>query len=150
MNKNIFNPVVTNEIVSRINLVKQNQQPLWGKMNAAQMMAHCQMPLKVATGDAQLKRSILGFVVGKMMKKKFMQDEGFGKNLPTDKSFIMNDEKEFTTESINLIEQLSKFQHLNQDELEARPHPFFGKMNAEEWGTLSYKHLDHHLRQFGV
>ncbi|MEP6513238.1 MAG: DUF1569 domain-containing protein [Parafilimonas sp.] len=28
------------------------------------------------------------------------------------------------------------------------PHPFFGKLKAEEWRTLTYKHLDHHLRQF--
>jgi hypothetical protein len=29
-------------------------------------------------------------------------------------------------------------------------HPFFGPMTAEEWGIISYKHLDHHLKQFGV
>ncbi len=30
------------------------------------------------------------------------------------------------------------------------PHPFFGNLNSEEWDTLNWKHLDHHLRQFGV
>ncbi len=30
------------------------------------------------------------------------------------------------------------------------PHSFFGKMTPEEWAILMYKHLDHHLRQFGV
>jgi hypothetical protein len=29
-------------------------------------------------------------------------------------------------------------------------HPFFGKMSAKEWATIAHKHMDHHLRQFGV
>jgi len=30
------------------------------------------------------------------------------------------------------------------------PHTFFGRMTADEWGILMYKHIDHHLQQFGV
>ncbi len=29
-------------------------------------------------------------------------------------------------------------------------HPLFGPLSGEEWGALSWKHLDYHLRQFGV
>jgi hypothetical protein len=29
-------------------------------------------------------------------------------------------------------------------------HPGFGRMSARDWDVLQYRHLDHHLRQFGV
>ena len=29
-------------------------------------------------------------------------------------------------------------------------HGFFGSMSGAEWGVTQYKHLDHHLRQFGA
>jgi hypothetical protein len=31
-----------------------------------------------------------------------------------------------------------------------KPHPHFGKMSKDQWGRLIWKHIDHHLRQFGV
>ncbi len=30
------------------------------------------------------------------------------------------------------------------------PHPVFGRLSVDDWGRLSWKHLDHHLRQFGL
>ncbi|MDZ4803510.1 MAG: DUF1569 domain-containing protein [Candidatus Eisenbacteria bacterium] len=30
------------------------------------------------------------------------------------------------------------------------PNPIFGNLSVDEWGKLSWKHLDHHLRQFGA
>lgn len=29
-------------------------------------------------------------------------------------------------------------------------HPFFGKMNSEQVSRFAFKHIDHHLRQFGA
>jgi hypothetical protein len=29
-------------------------------------------------------------------------------------------------------------------------HPLFGPLSWREWGVATYKHTDHHLRQFGV
>jgi hypothetical protein len=29
-------------------------------------------------------------------------------------------------------------------------HPLFGKLSGNDWAALSYKHLTHHLGQFGV
>ena len=45
---------------------------------------------------------------------------------------------------------IEQFFNTDKSELVSRPHPFFGKMTAEEWGMLGYKHLDHHLKQFDV
>ena len=30
------------------------------------------------------------------------------------------------------------------------PHPLFGPLTRREWGVATYKHTDHHLKQFGA
>ena len=53
--KNLFDPAVKQDIIARINKLTPQSQRQWGKMDVAQMLAHCQMPLGVATGDHKLK-----------------------------------------------------------------------------------------------
>lgn len=149
--ENLFEPSVTENIISRIGKLQAGTVPLWGKMNAAQMMAHCQVPIKVGLGEARIKRSFIGFLFGRMAKKAFLKDNPFRKNLPTDKTFIMADEKDFELEKQQLIALIRRFADKGSAALlHAGEHPFFGKMTGEEWGLLSWKHLDHHLLQFGV
>jgi hypothetical protein len=33
---------------------------------------------------------------------------------------------------------------------DTRDRAVFGRISGRSWGALQYKHLDHHLRQFGV
>ena len=39
--KNIFEQAVTDEVIARIDNLTSKTQPVWGKMNVAQMLAHC-------------------------------------------------------------------------------------------------------------
>ena len=43
-----------------INQLTSQSATLWGKMDAAQMLAHCQVPLKEAFGEAKLQRTVFG------------------------------------------------------------------------------------------
>jgi hypothetical protein len=79
-----------------------------------------------------------------------VKPEPFKKNLPTAKSFIVKDERNFEEEKNKLVNLLQRLSHTNPEDVAKRPHPFFGKLTADEWNTLQFKHLDHHLRQFGV
>lgn len=149
--ENIFEQSVTENIISRIKRLQLGTVPLWGKMNAAQMLAHCQVPIKVGMGEVKIKRSFIGFLFGRMAKKAFLKDNPFKKNLPTDTSFIMADEKDFEMEKHQLTMLVRSFANLGSGaSLNAAEHPFFGKMTTAEWGILSWKHLDHHLKQFRV
>lgn len=49
-----------------------------------------------------------------------------------------------------LIIHLNKFHKNGPETCISHPHPFFGKLTSEQWGKGIYKHLDHHLKQFGV
>ena len=68
----IFNTSDNEFIISRLNQLTSDSKALWGKMNVSQMIVHCQQPLLVSEGKLEVKRTLLGMVVGKMMKKKFL------------------------------------------------------------------------------
>lgn len=148
--QSVFNISDNDNIMERISKLTSSSRPQWGKMNVAQMFAHCRQPLRVGTGELVLKQSFIGLIFGKMMKKKFLSDKGFGKNLPTDKKFIITDSRDFDREKADLISLISAYKTKGPSIIKNEKHPFFGKMTPGEWGILSWKHLDHHLRQFGV
>ena len=145
--KNLFDPAVKQEIIDRINKLKADSPRHWGKMDAGQMLAHCQMPLGVAIGRHKLKRNFLLSIVGSLIKKKLYDETPFKRGLPTDKSFIMTDPKDFEKEREKLIDMINNF---SENTMVDEPHPFFGRLTKEQWSKGTWKHLDHHLQQFGV
>jgi hypothetical protein len=90
--KNLFDPGVKQEIVDRINKLSSQSQPLWGKMNVGQMMAHLQMPMGVAVGNHTLRRTLFGRIVGPLAKPIMYNEKPFKHNLPTQQVFC-NDRK---------------------------------------------------------
>jgi hypothetical protein len=137
-------------VLHRINKLTPDSRPNWGKMNVSQMLAHCQTTLNLALGKATLKRSILGFLFGKIAKKQVVSDKPFKRNLPTAPSFIIKDEKNFELEKQKLTSLVTEFSKGGSEGLSNKPHPFFGPLTPEEWDKSQWKHLDHHLQQFGV
>src|SRR4051794_38285704 len=148
--ESLFQSTVADEILNRLEKLQAGTKPLWGKMNVSQMLAHCKMPLEVALGKKESKKSLMGVIFGKIGKRQMLKPEPFKKNLPTDSRFIIKYTPDFSKEKQELISLIKQFSLADSNEIAARAHPFFGKKNAEEWGWLQYKHLDHHLRQFGL
>jgi hypothetical protein len=138
-------------IIDRINLLNPKQQALWGKMNVAQMLLHCQAPLKVVFEELKLKPGLISFLFGKMAKKELIKNKAFKKNLPTAASFnTRKTNPDFVIERQKLIQYIKRFQQADAEAVAKNQHPLFGKMTYHEWDLLQWKHLDHHLRQFGV
>lgn len=148
--ESLFDTPVTHKIIERINKLSPGTKPLWGKMRVEQMLAHSQTPLHIALGEKKFKGGLMAFLFGKIGKRQLVKDEPFKKNLPTAPSFIVRDNRNFEEERNRLIELVNRFSKEPTQDLDTRPHPFFGHLTAEEWNTLQWKHLDHHLRQFGV
>ena len=148
--KSLFDPTDNQLMIDRINKLTADTKPLWGKMNVSQMLAHSQVPLKVAYGKVTLKRGLMGKLFGGIAKKKLTGEKDFDKNLPTDKNFIINDTPDFEEAKTNLVNLVREFTNAGPSGLTKEPHPFFGKLTPQEWDILMWKHLDHHLRQFGV
>jgi hypothetical protein len=147
--KSIFNPDDNQVIIDRINNLTPNSTPLWGKMTVSQMLKHCQAPIDVAFGTLQLKPNFIFQIMGKFFKNSIIKKE-FKKNSPTVPNFIYKSEYNFKESQQDLIEKVRKFSTKGTSIIKNPKHPFFGKMTFEEWDILQYKHLDHHLNQFGV
>jgi hypothetical protein len=148
--KSLFDPSVNKEILERIDKLTPDTEAKWGEMNVAQMLTHAQRPLKVAYGELLLKRGLIGILFGGMAKRSLLKPEPFKKHLPTDPNFVVKDTRIFEEEKENLRNLVIKFEKSGPDALTKDPHPFFGKLTVDEWDALQWKHLDHHLRQFGV
>lgn len=148
--KTLFRPADTAEMLARIERLRPDTRAVWGKMDAAQMVTHCQAPLRVATGEMKLGRNLIGKIFGRMAKKKLMAPQDFGKNMPTHPDFRVKDAREFEREKQELVRLIRGFEKGGPSVLTPDPHPFFGPMTQDEWETLMWKHLDHHLKQFGV
>ena len=84
-----------------------------------------------------------------MALKDFLKDEPFRRNVPTAPGFKIKEQNgnivQLKGEWINLIKE---YDHFNNNSNFV--HPFFGRMTKEQLGILAYKHIDHHLRQFGA
>jgi|ERR1041385_6711674 hypothetical protein len=145
----LFNQSDCNAIVARLNKLSSNTQHRWGKMDVAQMLTHVHRALRTASGELKLKRSFIGILFGTIAKKKLFSNEPWGHNMPTDKNFIVTDQRNFEEEKKALLESIHRFQQTGPTGVSKEPHPFFGKLTSEEWGRLQWKHLNHHLEQFG-
>ena len=66
------------------------------------------------------------------------------------KELIVGDQRDLDTERARLCRLIDRFAQAGPDGCTTQPHSFFGAMTPDEWALLMYKHIDHHLRQFGA
>ena len=147
---NIFDECYANEIIVRIKQLRPDSQQKWGKMNVAQMFAHCSSFQDIAMGNSTSSRSWLGILIGKFVKPMFYNDKPLPQNMSTIPTIMIVDNREFDKEKEILIQKIIIFQKNGPEKCTKKPHPFFGQLSPEEWGKGLYKHLDHHLKQFNV
>lgn len=147
--KSAFDRPVREELVNRINSVGEESPAQWGKMNAFQMLKHCELCDEMFQGGLKIKRVFMGRLLGPMFLRKFLKgDTLLGKNAPTSPVLktdaITGDIAQRKREWIARLDQYTQYN--NPDFI----HPFFGPMTKEQVGLFAYKHADHHLRQFGA
>jgi hypothetical protein len=148
--KNLFQPEAVDEVITRLDALQPATQRQWGKMDAAQMMAHCSASFDLASGRLVRPRVLLGWVIGPLLRAIYSNEKPFWKNSPTDEKLIVSDPRDFSREREQLKARIRQFHLGGETQVTKHPHPFFGSLSAHEWSTGMYKHLDHHLRQFGV
>ena len=136
------------EILRRLDGLNENSERSWGKMTVGQMCWHCQYPLKLAINNKE-NTSKGNLFITLFFKKSLYNDKPWRKNLPTAPQLKAREQKDFQEEHDKLKSLVKEFHSLKEREV-WHPHPAFGAFTKEQWGQLQYKHLDHHLTQFGV
>lgn len=146
--KNILTEEGYKDIKNRLGALSEENERLWGKMTHGQMVHHCQGPLNIMMQkeDYGLKPNWLAKV---LFKKSLYSDKPWRKNLPTAKFLRETEPRDFPSEKQKL-EQLIDELYAQKDRESWPDHPGFGYFTNEQWGKMQYKHLDHHLTQFGL
>lgn len=148
--QSLYNKTAYDEIISRLNQLTPNTGRKWGKMEVAQMMAHCSEAFKIPLANHAYPRMFISYLFGWYAKKLVTNDKPYKEGLPTAPDFVIKDARNFEAEKEKLQNSITTFYTLGPDKTGKYPHPFFGRLSKEQWGKAMYKHIDHHLRQFGV
>ena len=149
--KNLFDKTFSTEMIQRIELLHLNSERKWGKMSVDQMLAHCNVTYEFIYDNIHPKPSGLQKWMLKIFVKNIVVNEKpYKKNSRTAPEFIMVNEKNFEIEKNRLISYINKTQQLGSDYFHNKESRSFGNLTKTEWSNMFYKHLDHHLSQFGV
>jgi Protein of unknown function (DUF1569) len=147
--KTLFEQEGFDEVMNRVDRLHAASPRQWGKMDAPQMMAHCSAALDMAAGRANPPRIFIGRLIAPFFKAIYTNEKPFPQNSPTDKALVVADARDFAREREQLKIKLRQFHEGGEARCTRHPHPFFGDLTPHAWGRGMYKHMDHHLRQFG-
>lgn len=148
---NIFTTDVAQELIQRINQLTPATQAVWGKMSVAQMLAHCNVTYEMIYEDIHPQPNFFMKLILKSFVKKIVTNEvPYKHHSQTAPQFIIKETKDFEKEKNRLISYITKTQQLGETHFDNKLSHSFGPLNKTEWNNMFYKHLDHHLRQFGV
>lgn len=148
---NLFEKEACEDIIVRINNLKNDAVPLWGTMNVAQMLAHCNVTYIMVYENVYPKPNFfVRLLLKSFVKPKVINEQSYEKNSPTAPAFKVDKNQDFEQERKKLIEYIIRTQDLGEKEFENKESISFGNLSSKEWNNMFYKHLDHHLRQFGV
>ena len=146
--KSLFNPRDHRELQDRVQRLRTDQTPQWGRMSTVQMVAHLADSLRMASGELEVAAKKVPFRYSPL-KEFVLYVLPIPKGLPTSPELIARKPGDFTAEVADLRDQLNGLVQRGAEAL-APEHPAFGRLSARQWGVLIYRHMDHHLRQFGV
>jgi len=148
---NIFTKEISSKVIERINHLKPDSPPNWGKMSVEQMLAHCNVTYEMAYENKHPRpNAFMRIILKAFVKKVVTGDAPYKRNSQTAPAFIIKDKRDFQTEKNRLINYINKTRQLGEDSFDNKVSLSFGAMSKNEWNNMFYKHLDHHLTQFGV
>ncbi len=149
--KNLFEAARVDELKERVARLTPQSPRQWGTMTAAQAVAHCAMGFELSSGERKPPRALIGRLIGGIIKPLALgDDKPMRRNSPTVKGLVIVAERDLTEERERLGAAIDRFAAAGPSGCTAHPHSFFGRLTPDQWAILMYKHVDHHLRQFGV
>jgi hypothetical protein len=147
----IYSEEICASIIARIEQLNPSTPALWGKMDVAQMLAHCNVTYEMLYEDKHKRpNALVRFLLRLLVKPTVTNEKSYKKNTQTAPAFLIADKKQFEAEKTRLIAYILRTQQLGASHFEGLASNSFGSLTSKEWNNLFYKHLDHHLSQFSV
>ncbi len=145
----LHDPAVCESIKSRLNAVTADSARKWGSMTADQMMWHLGRGLEQCMGRLDARDEKPAVAMPKPLLRFFVFNMPWPKNAPSMRVLLANGRYDLEEERARCLRLI--------DEFTSRPlekawpvHPTLGDLSGEQYSRLQAKHLNHHLRQFGV
>src|SRR5471030_1036541 len=146
--KSIWQPEARREITDRVGTLAWDRRAEWGRFTAPKMICHLADSLKMAMGDLKVASKRLP-IRYPPLKQLIIYALPFPKSAPTAPALLVRQPAAFTDDIADVQLQLARA--ASSRSTDAWPeHPAFGKLSKRAWGVLIYRHMDHHLKQFGV
>jgi hypothetical protein len=150
--KNWFNAADAADLLRRLERLTPEAKPRWGRFTPGALVCHLADPVRVALGEKQAKR-LNTFLAAPGISHLAVWILPWPKGAPTAPEFLpdhgMTSPTEFERDKHTLVDVLQRFSRVPRDQPLA-PSPGFGRLSRGAWGRLVWRHLDHHLRQFGL
>lgn len=149
---NVFKIGAHDELLRRLGTLETTSERQWGRMSPHQAVCHLSDSFKAILHDRPLKPRPVDFKRRVMRFTAFTLPVPWPKGVPT--SARVDAEKggtppgDFAADVKELEELLARF--VASDGRTLEPHYVWGDLSRGEWGRYGYRHMDHHLRQFGV
>jgi len=144
----IWDPRCREDLLTRYEQLTPDKRPTWGQMTCAQMIAHVVDPLKAAMGEKAVEPKP-GPFRNPILRHMIIYWLPWPRGAPTAPEFVHTDDPDFKASLALLRVTVEEFAAGGEHE-HREPHPAFGNLSHKAWGRLTYRHLEHHLRQFGA
>ena len=140
------------EMLAVLNSLTPGQKPLWGKMNAQEMVEHLSDMLMMSRGTGNFTIDVDAETIARR-QQFLLSDKEMAKNIavPFTKELIelRNNElelavDEFTDEWMNFTE------YYENNPSASVIHPYYGDLDFNLWLKMHDKHFMHHFKQFGL
>lgn len=149
MAKTLWNDAARDALIRRVEKLTPETQPQWGRMNAGEMLAHVLLGMRLAGGEFETRQRKGPFRYWPL-KLLFVYWLPFPRSAPAPREVVTRGKPhDWDANLAALREKLETFPRTAPD-TKWPLHPIFGKLSPRAWGALGWRHLDHHLRQFGL
>ncbi len=134
------------EIIERIQGLRPDARARWGHMSVDQALWHLNQGLLVSLGQLQARPRPMPL---RFVAKPIAVNVRWPRKEPNAPEMEPVSPHDFASERRRHLQMLEDFA---RRPLDARypAHPVLGAMTGREWSRMHYRHLDHHLRQFGA
>lgn len=149
MPRTIFDATALDGLLQRLDKLTPDARAQWGRMTAPRMLCHLSDSIRVGLGEmpARFKQGPLANPIARWLLAYVIPfPKGKAETPP---EMLTTQPSEWKSDLAAVREQLRAAAQRGPDGKWAR-HPAFGDVSGRLYGVFIHKHVDHHLRQFGV
>lgn len=143
----LYDPARRQELLDRLGRLTHDRPARWGRFNAPRMVAHLREAMRLATGE--LVVAPRPFPLKIVLRQLAIHILPFPKGAPTAPELLAREPAEWRSDVAALAAAIERVREPAPGAV-LPDHPIFGRMRAQDWGVLLYRHVDHHFRQFGI